>query len=581
MNIMRTEYPRPDFIRGEWMNLNGEWDFEIDNSLSGKDREFYLRSSLDKKINVPFCPESKLSGIENKDFMNCVWYRKDFDVPKEWKNKKIILHFGAADYHTYVYINGKLAGEHVGGYTPFSFDITEFLNEEGNYICVCCEDDVRSVNQPSGKQSTKYHSWHCSYTRTTGIWQSVWLEPLNSVNIDKIKTFADISTPSLNIEAVLKGDFCGAVLCVEAFWQGKSVGKKEVEISSQCTTLNLELSEKHLWEPGVGNLYDLKLEVKKDGEIFDSVDSYFGLRTVTLDGRAFKINGKTVFGRWVLDQGFYADGIYTAPKKEDLEADIIYSTQLGFNGARLHEKVFEPYFLYYADKHGYLVWDEHANWGMPTTKAEFLESFLSEWLEIVERDFNHPSVIGWCPFNETASLESNNNQKQDDMILKCVYYATKAIDKTRPVIDTSGHSHVVPEIYDVHNYEQDPAKLKAHYENVINGEIGDHWCVGTKYDGKMPVFVSEYGGTGWAIDKKGWSYGNAPKTEEEFIERYKGLTEALLHNKGIMGFCYTQLYDIEQEQNGLMTYDRKYKFDPEIFKKINSQKAAIEKEDEN
>lgn len=584
MNIMRSEYPRPDFVREDWLTLNGEWDFEIDNGVSGKDREFFKRNGFNGKINVPFCPESSLSGVSNKDFMYCVWYGRSVEIPENWNGKNVIIHFGAADYRTTVYVNGKPAGEHSGGYTPFSFDITELLNSNGNYITVCCEDDVRSGKQPCGKQSDKYASYGCDYTRTTGIWQSVWLEAVNSTYIEKIKTIADISTPSVGIEAIVKGKPTGSIIKAEAFWEGKSVGTAKAAVTSTDTHINIPLSEKHLWEVGKGNLYDLKLTLEKDDTVIDSVTSYFGLRTVSLEDRAFKLNGETVFGRWVLDQGFYPDGIYTAPTVEALEKDILYSMELGFNGARLHEKVFEPYFLYYADKHGYMVWGEHANWALDITTPEGIEHFLPEWLEAVDRDFNHPSIIGWCPFNETTP-------HQDPMVIKTVYLATKAADRTRIVNNTSGWYHVIPEIYDVHNYEQNPAEFNKFYCRLNEGILEETPYVLSdmqSYDGKLPVFVSEYGGAWWSYEKahadfananedEGWGYGDAPKTPEEFLERYKGLTEVLLHNEFIMGFCYTQLYDVEQEQNGLMTYDRKFKFDPKLIREINSQPAAIER----
>lgn len=584
MNILKNEYPRPQFERSAWLNLNGTWQFEIDNSMVGQEKEFYKRNNLSGKINVPFCPESALSGVENKDFMNCVWYKRDFDIPKEHTSKRVILHFGAIDYHAYVYVNEKKVGEHVGGYTPFSFDITDFLKETDNNIVVCAEDDTRSGNQPLGKQSDRLKSYSSLYTRTTGIWQTVWLEFVDECYIESVKITTEINLPSVNVEFKMSECFDNVNVTAEAFWDGNSVGKASVDLKSDLSFVNLKLDEKHLWEVGKGNLYDLKLTVKRDGVVCDEVLSYFGLRTVCLDGRAFKINGKTVFGRWVLDQGFYPNGIYTAPSDDDLKNDILNSQKLGFNGARLHEKVFEPRFLYWADKLGYIVWGEFANWGLDITETGQISHFLPEWIEAMKRDINHPSIIGWCPFNETWDYKG---RKQSDMIIKMVYEVTKAIDPSRPVIDTSGNFHVETDIFDVHDYEQNPTDFSSHYEKLTDGIVEDT-CYRNpsmrdrqKYDGISPVFVSEYGGIQWSDSgSDGWGYGEAPKSEAEFLERYRGLTEALINNPYMLGFCYTQLYDVEQEINGLMTYDRKFKFDPEIIKKINSKKAAIEIKDE-
>lgn len=581
MNISRNEYPRPTLVRDEWINLNGCWQFEIDNAMVGTEKEFYSgNTELSDKINVPFCPESKLSGIGHTDFMNCVWYKKSFNLDRG--DKRVILHFGAVDYQARVYINGEFAGEHIGGYTSFSLDITKHVVSGENCIVVCAEDDLRSGKQPSGKQSPKLESFGCFYTRTTGIWQTVWLELVDNCYIKNVRLTTNISLPSVNISINLSEMPKNAYVIAEAFWDGESVGKEKIEISSTQSEFGMKLSQKHLWELGKGGLYDLKLTIKDDNKIYDEVMSYFGLRSVSLDGRAFKLNGKTVFGRWVLDQGFYPDGIYTAPSDEDLKNDIIYSMQLGFNGARLHEKVFEERFLYWADKLGYMVWGEHANWGLNITATGSVDAFLTEWIEAVERDFNHPSVIGWCPFNETWDTDGN---RQNDTLLRTVYRVTKALDPTRPVIDTSGNFHVETDIFDVHDYEQDPELFASHYTKILDGILEDTIYRNPqlrdrqKYDGVQPTFVSEYGGIQWSMDKTGWGYGNAPKTEQEFIERYKGLTTALLDNEYMLGFCYTQLYDVEQEQNGLMTYDRKFKFDPEVIRKINTKKAAIEKLD--
>ncbi len=584
MTIPRNEYPRPQLVREPWINLNGTWQFEIDNAMVGIEKEFYKKDKLNDKITVPFCPESKLSGIGNTDFMNCVWYKKTFDIPKEYKDKRIILHFGAVDYYTVVYINCKKVGEHKGGYTSFSFDITEFVKESGNDITVCAFDDLRSHNQPAGKQSDRLCSYACSYTRTTGIWQTVWLEFVSEYYVKSMKITADIKRPAVNIEFEMSDHFKNTEITAEAFWDGKSVGKQNVFPTSKTAALSMPLSEKHLWSVGEGNLYDLRITSAKDGEICDDINSYFGLRSVSLEKRAFKINEKTIFGRWVLDQGFYPDGIYTAPCDEALKNDILNSLKLGFNGARLHEKIFEPRFLYWADKLGYIVWEEHANWNLDITKTGQIEHFLPEWIEAMKRDFNHPSIIGWCPLNETWDFEG---RKQSNVFVKLVYEVTKVIDPTRPVIDTSGNFHVLTDIFDVHDYEQNPEKFAAHYEKLTDGILEDTTYRDPsmrnrqKYDGTSPTFVSEYGGIRWSDDEtEGWGYGEAPKTKEEFLKRYQGLTQSLINNPHMLGFCYTQLYDVEQELNGLMTYNRKFKFDPELIRKINSQKAAIEELDE-
>ena len=574
MNIPRNDYPRPQMVRDSFICLNGEWDFEIDNAKVGEEKEFFLRDSLNEKIIVPFCPESQLSGVGNKDFMNAVWYRRNIDAAPF--GKKVLLNFGAVDYHTKVYVNGTFVGEHKGGYSSFSFDITDALKEEGNFVTVVAYDDVRSGKQCAGKQSQRLQSYGCLYTRTTGIWQTVWMEYVDDCHIKNIRTVTDIETPSANFTIKLKNGV-GAEIQAVVTYEGKVVGEGFVKASSDIAVMDIRLSEKHLWELGEGRLYDVIFTVKKDGNTVDEVKSYFGLRSVALSGKKFLLNGKSVFGRWVLDQGFYPDGIYTAPTDEALKNDIIYSMQLGFNGARLHEKMFEERFLYWADRLGYMVWGEHANWGLDITEMSAVENFLPEWMETLERDFSHPSIIGWCPFNETWDQKG---RKQCDGVIKMVYDVTKAIDPTRPCIDTSGNFHVVTDIFDVHDYNQEPHTFIENYKDgKLNCQIArDIKHRGRQnYDGKLPAFISEYGGTRWAAENNNcWGYGKAPENAEEFIERYKGLTEAILFNENIMGFCYTQLYDVEQEVNGLLTYDRKFKFDPEFFRKINTQKAAIE-----
>ncbi len=574
METMRKEYPNPQFERKDWTNLNGEWEFEIDMGVSGVARELYLKEHLDGRINVPFCPESKLSGVENKDFLNCVWYRRDIEIPEDKKGKRVILHFGAVDHIATVYVNGKKVFNHVGGYVGFEVDITDFITDGKNSLCVRAEDDTRNPLFGHGKQSRTYYSRACDYTRVTGIWQTVWLEYVEPVRVKSIRVYPNIDTSELAFTAELIG---AATLKAVAFYEGRVVGETEIKSFGGHVSGSIALSELHLWEVGCGRLYDLTLTYGND-----EVKSYFGMRSLGFDGMKFLLNGKSVFQRLVLDQGFYPDGVYTASSEEALRNDIVISMAAGFNGARLHQKVFEPLFLYHCDKLGYMVWGEYGNWGIDYSNISALPGFLDEWLEIIERDFNHPSIVGWCPFNETWDFD---RRKQDDRLIVSMYKATKAVDVTRPCIDTSGSYHVLTDIFDFHDYNQDVEKFRDMYaKDSVEETLETYSKYHTKSAGRQcdyihgqPVFISEYGGMKWDTDNYGgWGYGNAPKTVEEFIERYRGLTDTILDNPNMFGFCYTQLYDVEQECNGLYTYSRQPKFDMDIFKKINERKAKIE-----
>ena len=573
MNIPRSEYPRPQFRRDAYLNLNGIWQFEIDHGASGRKRGLVEKERLEQEILVPFCPESKLSGVQHTDFMAAVWYRRSFVLPKEAAGKRVFLHFGGVDYKCEAWVNGRSVGVHEGGFASFSFEITFALCEGENTLVVCAEDDTRSGLQPLGKQSVRYESYGCHYTRTTGIWQTVWLEWMEETFIGSVRMIPDAANGALYLEAEIDGDSRGVQLAAKASFNGKEQALACVAADGGLAKIHLTVKDRHLWNAGEPNLYDLELMLWRDGQIIDRVESYFALRTISFEGKKCLINGKPVFQRLILDQGFYPDGIWTAPSDEELRGDIERSMAMGFNGARLHQKVFEQRFLYWADKQGYLCWGEMGNWGVEPSNPPVGNIFLREWLEVVQRDFNSPCIIGWCPYNEVWK-ESNFGLRE--MVLKMVYRVTKAMDPTRPVIDVSGGFHSETDIYDTHDYEQDPAVFAERYRP--GAELYDRFAGKQKYDGKLPMFVSEYGGIRWTDDKTGWGYGKGPETEEEFISRYRGLTTALLMNPEHMGFCYTQLTDVEQEQNGLYTYDRKAKFDPAVIKEINTQKAAMEEE---
>ena len=392
--IPRSEHPKPQFQRDRWMNLNGPWAFEIDQSRSGEARKLYAAdAALSQQIIVPFCPESDLSGIGYKDFMYGVWYQKKVTLSEEQCVGKVFLHFGAVDYEAVVYVNGQKAGGHKGGYVSFKVDITAFVTPGENVITVNAIDDTRNPMYPSGKQCEQFASYGCMYTRTTGIWQTVWLEFTPKTYIQGVHYETNATEGILFITATVSGI---GTLKAEASYEGKAMGAVSAENASGEVRLALKVDEIHLWEAGFGRLYDLELTFEQD-----TVHSYFGLRSLELSGNKFLLNGKSVFQRLILDQGFYPDGIYTAPSDEALQKDIDMCMELGCNGARLHEKVFEERFLYHCDRKGYLVWGEYPNWGLDHSDPAAIYSFMPEWLEELERDRNHPAIIGWCPFNET------------------------------------------------------------------------------------------------------------------------------------------------------------------------------------
>ncbi len=553
-NIPRPEYPRPQFERANWLNLNGEWDFEIDNGLSGRARKMMGDYAYNSKIIVPFCPESKLSGVENKDFMSAVWYKKVVVLPESFKGQRTLLNIGACDYRATVWVNGVEVGSHFGGYVAFAFDITSAIVDGENTIVICAEDDMRSGNQPVGKQSRRYYSHDCDYTRTTGIWQTVWLEAVPNAYIKSAKMTPNIADSTLLIEAECESAH-GLTLTACAKFGGKAVGCASAVVGGKFARLTLKVDELHLWSIDTPDLYDLELTLGDD-----SVSSYFGMREVAYSNHRFYLNGKSVFQRLILDQGFYPDGIYTAPTEDELVADITRSMDMGFNGARLHQKIFEPRFLYHCDRLGYIVWGEHGNWGLDLARPEAWQGFFPEWLEAIKRDYNHPAIIGWCPLNET-------NRSQNTALLSMIVDMTRAYDNTRPIIDTSGYVHHanITDIWDEHNYAQELENLVAFDDKVFAAH--------PEYS-----FISEYGGIWWNPDDldNGWGYGSRPKSPEEFIERYRVLTTHYLNDERFCAFCYTQLTNIEQEVNGLYTYDRKPKFDPAIIKAINSQKSVVE-----
>jgi hypothetical protein len=574
----RPEHPRPDFQRDTWLNLNGEWEFEIDDKGDGEQRGLPAGKGLARTIVVPFCPESKLSGIGNTDFMKDVWYRRTFTAPAAMRGKRVLLHFGAVDWHARVWVNGTFVGEHKGGYTQFTFDVTPHLRTGSNDLVVHAHDDTRSGLQATGKQAHSQASEGCVYTRTTGIWQTVWLEAVGSAAVRSFTVSPDPAGKRLVLTANVDGPIAGTKLRVRAYQDGKVVAEETVPANWRNTIAVLKLPSVRLWHVGSPHLYPVTIEVLRGGAVTDRVHSYFGMRALAIEGNRFLINGKPVFQRLILDQGFYPDGIYTARTDEELRRDIELSMAAGFNGARLHQKVFEPRLLYWADKLGYIVWGEYPSWGVNLANQAAVAHVANEWREVVERDRNHPSIVGWCPLNETGGGEAI-------AAAQLILGMTQVMDPSRPYLDTSGYVHLDQrtDVYDCHDYDQNPLSFAARYQSFSmtgvrpwNNNLADRRSA---YLGQ-PCFVSEYGGIRLKTERDtagaGWGYGQADL--KEFLERYKGLTDALLDNPNMFAFCYTQLTDVEQEQNGIFFYDRKPKYDPALVRAINARPAAYETE---
>ncbi len=589
--VPRSEYPRPQFRRDDWLCLNGTWEFEIDRADTGLERGLVERRLADE-IVVPFCPESALSGVGDTDFLEAVWYRRTVTIPADWDAGRVLLHFQAVDYDATVWADGVEVGRHRGGFTPFTCDLGD---RTGEVTLVVRARDSRHGPQARGKQSTRYENYGCLYTRTTGIWQSVWLEPVPAVHLRRPRITPSVAAGVVQVTAPLSAGRPGhrvrATLRDEAGSVADATVAADVDLAPQLF-LQVPEGRRRLWSPEDPFLYDVRIELLDGtGAVVDAADSYAGLRSVTIDGQAITLNGRRIFQRLVLDQGYYPDGIMTAPDDAALVADIELSKAAGFNGARLHQKVFEERFLYHADRLGYLVWGEFGDWGCDVGPAGDNQqpgaTYVAQWLEAVERDYSHPAIVGWCPLNETRQTRHDRTTVLDD-VTRAMFLATKAADPTRPVLDTSGYSHRVPEtdVYDSHDYEQDPATFRDQMAGLAHGTPYSNtgpqdtpWSV--PYRGQ-PYFCSEFGGIWWRSepdDGESWGYGERPKSLEEFYTRFEGLTGALLDDPRMFGYCYTQLTDVHQEQNGIYAFDRSPKLDLDRIRAAQTRPAAFERRD--
>ena len=535
---MDPAYPRPNLWREGWTSLDGEWDFG-----AGAEPVF------DRTINVPFCPESKLSGIGER-VGDVVWYRRRFDPPK---GDRVLLHFGAVDYWATVWVNDVEVVRHEGGHTPFTADITHALRAQDNVVVVRAEDSLTDKTIPRGKQYWKEEPEGIFYTATTGIWQTVWLEPLPARDV----THAEL-TPDLAHRFVDFRVDAGAVIVVR--FDGDVVGRSAGEPIGRIALERVEP-----WHPESPRLYEVEITYRGD-----RVETYFGLRSVEVRDGRFWLNGEPFTQRLVLDQGYFPNGLLTAPDPDDLRHDVELAKAMGFNGARKHQKAEDPRWLYWADRLGFVVWSEMPSFYEYTPKAE--HRLLTEWSELVHRNRQHPCVVAWVGANESFGLDGIAPEKRA-LVTERLYRFTHAMDSSRPVVSNDGWEHSLSDLCTVHDYSA-PPDLGSRYrslETAIDGSAAGHaiYDPGFAYRGQ-PVIVSEFGGLRVA-GTGGWGWLEV-KDGDEFVRAYAALIEALMEPGPVEGFCYTQLTDVQQEQNGLLTADRKPKVDLELLRPL-TQKA--------
>lgn len=565
----RTEHPRPDFVREDWVSLNGEWEFSFDKPV------------FDQRIQVPFAYQSQMSGIGSAEEHEEVWYRRSFWADGEkLKSRRLLLNFGAVDYEARVRINGKFAGSHRGGHTPFCLDITE-LAEAGENMLEVYVRDGQETDKPRGKQSWTGEPFGCWYTPTTGIWQSVWLEYAGETYIRRIKLTPDLDRNQALCEVFLSGGGRAEVEVDTAVESADGegtlpIGKNVFTCENgygKCALAFPDLDIKRdriIWSPEHPNLIDVTVRVKRGEWGEDAVHTYFGMRSVSFRGNTFYLNGDVSYQRLVLDQGYWPQSLLTPPDEEAIRRDILLTKEMGFNGVRKHQKIEDPRYYYWADRLGLLVWGE-----LPSSYAyndNMVRRSVDEMMEFIERDFNHPSLIAWVPVNESWGVRNVKSNRQQQHYCDLMINLIKALDPTRSVSGNDGWEQTgQTDIFAVHDYGLMPETIRKYDDmDAVIGGKAEHRALladGASYRGQ-PVLLTEYGGIAFADEGEGWGYYNKVRSEEEFAARLEPVTDFLIKSGKFAGFCYTQLTDVMQEVNGLLREDRTPKVDIKELRRI-------------
>ena len=592
----RLQYPDPQRIRRNWLDLNGTWDFAIpgatakpNNVSSGNNATAFtpeaqqaaasLRApEFDRTITVPYSYTFPKSGVNEPQYYPVVWYRRTFDLAPH-PNKHYLLNFEAVDYACDVWLNGEHIGSHQGGHTPFHFDVTPYVSEQNELIVKVV--DFNRTDQPVGKQSWKDGNFACWYTRTIGIWQSVWLEETGDVYLTDFIMTPHANESRLDIDASINVD-TDADLDYNVSFKGQPIAHGTVSIANSRTRFSIEIRnfdpapDLHLWTPSTPDLYDIDFTVHVGDEATDSVSSYFGMRDVTSDGRMIFLNAQKYYMKLLLNQGYYPGGGLTGTPDE-FRSDIEKMKAMGFNGNRIHQKIESNRMLYLCDALGFIAWAE-----MPSA-YEFGPGLIAnverELPAYLHKHVNHPSVFAYVLMNESWGVFDITHSEQQRAFVDSLYYQAKAFDPSRLVIGNDGYEQALTDIATIHDYNANAEELLHTYQNrrdeVLSGApspMGGRrvFCEGYE-DQHVPVMVTEYGGV--AYEPKGhsensWGYGERITDPDKVVDQIVALTKAVMNIDYCVGFCYTQTSDVEQEVNGLLDHDHEYKFDPERIRTV-------------
>ncbi len=574
-----TVHPRPQLTRPRWIDLGGAWGFAYDDAGRGLNEGWQQRADIfSLTIQVPFPPESPLSGLDDAAYHPIVWYRRTFRVADEDAGQRLLLHCGAVDYRAQVWVNGQLVATHEGGQTPFSADITTALRPgEEQVIVMRVEDAPLDLAQPRGKQDWHEEPHAIWYQRTTGVWQPLWLEPVGLTHIMHIRWTPDVERGFLTLFVRLRrhGETAPLRLRVQFSMHGEILADDtymvigtEVERQIAFERAGMMDEDDLLWSPERPNLIDVALTLLAGDEVIDQVQSYCGLRSIDTDGKNFLLNGHPYYLRFALEQGYWPQSHLAAPGDEALRREVELVKELGFNGVRIHQKVEDPRFLYWCDRLGLLVWGEMANAYVFSPIA--IERLTREWLEVLARDYSHPCIVAWVPINESWGVPNLARDPAQRHYVQALYHLTKALDPTRLTLGNEGFEHSAGDIYGIHDYSFEGSTLRERYgsreavqKTLQEGQPGGRALMLPGYEyTKGPIMLTEVGGISLQPDSDVTWHGYGTVADRDaFLSKYRELIDAILNSPVIAGFCYTQLTDTGQETNGLLTAEREPKLD--------------------